>query len=162
MKMIIQKVIETVPDFTEGKEHYREWASYLKRIADSDGKLYEPFTEGKPIAKEDFDKIETYGPCKVEIIGLYWDLVAGGFMDWRQKKFSVNNGKEALKELEDVINGEMRILFQGKTTIKDTPFIVTYGREMDRTTYTELETRGGKPLGVTGHYSIFIRPNSNI
>ncbi|MBI2129131.1 hypothetical protein HYU07_02735 [Candidatus Woesearchaeota archaeon] len=159
--MIIRKVVETIDDLSKGKEYKERWATRLEEITKSDGDLYKPFTEGRPATKEDFEKIEKYGLCKVEIVALYWDIVADGFMAWKQKESSVNNGEEALKFLENMINNEMKILFQGKTTIKDTPFIITYGREVNNIKYTELETRGGRPLGVMGHYSIFIKPNSN-
>jgi len=157
--MIIQKVIETIPHLIKGKKIYEEWANYLKEIENSDGKIYTPFTGGRPLNSEDFRKIENYGQCKVELLILQWDILGGGFLGWNKKEFSVQNGEHALKSLEELMNGEMKILFNGKTRIKETPFIVSYGKEKQGVAYTELETRLDSPLGPEGHYSVFIKPD---
>ncbi len=155
--MIIQKVIETIPGLTKGKEIYKEWANYLKRIENSESGVYAPFTAGRILSDEDFTRIENYGPCDVEILNLQWDIIGGGFLGWKNKKFSAKNGKDALELLEELVNGEMKIFLNGKTKIKKTPFMVSYGQEKQSVSYTELETRLDRPLGPEGHYSVFIK-----
>ncbi|GAH81923.1 unnamed protein product, partial [marine sediment metagenome] len=50
--MIIQKVVKTIPGLTKGKEIYGEWVNYIKEIENSDGKIYAPFTGGRPLNSE--------------------------------------------------------------------------------------------------------------
>lgn len=156
--MIIQKVVKTIPGLTKGKEIYGEWVNYIKEIENSDGKIYAPFTGGRPLNSEDFRKIENYGQCNVELLILQWDRIGGGFLGWNKKEFSTKGGEHALKSLGKLMNGEMKIFLNGETRIKETPFIISYGQEKQGVPYTELETRLDRPLGPEGHYSIFIKP----
>lgn len=156
--MIIQKVVKTIPGLTKRKEIYKEWANYLKRIENSDSGVYVPFTAGRPSRDEDFRKIENYGQCNVELLILQWDRIGEGFLGWNKKEFSAKSGEHALRSLEELMNGEMKIFLNGETRIRKTPFIVSYGQEKQGVQYTELETRLSRPLGPEGHYSIFIKP----
>ena len=155
--MIIQKVIETVPSLTKGKETYGEWVNYIKEIENSDGRTYTPFTAGKILNSEDFRKIENYGQCNVELLILQWDIIGGGFLGWNKKEFSAKSGEHALRSLEELMNGKMKIFLNGETRIRETPFMVSYGQEKQGVQYTELETRLSRPLGPEGHYSVFIK-----
>lgn len=141
------------------KRRKTELAEFKKLEAEtkrSDEDTYGPSSGASRLNEREFEEfLASVEHCQVEAIGIFSDMLAGGFMGYK-REFAELSGKDVIPFFERVMNSTLRIPFQRECTFYEIPFSVEY-REKNGKKFARLTVGAGKPTFIMANFYLFVR-----